>query len=779
MHNFPRPSRMAAAVALAVIQMGSALAQDAQKDNSNAADGLKLDSVVVTATTTKVSKMKQSVSVSGLNADQILQQAPTNAAEVLRSIPGVRAESSGGEGNANLTVRGVPISAGGARYVQLQEDGLPILQFGDFAFGTPDSFLRVDSNLDYLEVVRGGSASTMATNSPGGVINFINKTGEIEGGSVALTKGLDFDQTRYDLTYGGKINDKTRFQIGGFYRVGEGSREANFNAEEGGQIAGNITRELDNGYIRFSAKVLDDKAPTFLPVPVKTVNGQIQEVAGIDPRNAFFISSKFGPDRTVDGNDNTVGTDPRDGLRVKSSTVGVEASFNLPSGWNVTDKFRTSDNSGRFMGLFPPSGVESAAAIAGAGNQLFYGTGTRKGQAYTGDAFKAVMFNTSINDLGNTVNDLKASKSFTLDDKSKITTTAGLYTSVQNMALTWYWNQYILEAKGDNPDLLVRNPNQTTLTDGNATTTFGGCCMRDYNVQYTTTAPYLGLGYEVGNWTFDTSVRFDNQDASGYYIAGDTRSTPNGRFSTGTRNAVDYEVDEVSYSVGANYAMTKDLSLFGRTSKGTSFNADRILYGSVNTLDGNTVPINQVMQNEFGAKYRQGKFNLFATVFTANTEESNYEATTNTFSQNEYDATGVELEMSYRAGGFKVQGGLTYTDAEIAASNDRTTVGKTPRRQADVIYQITPSYTFDDRNTVGVALIGTTDSFGDDANTIKMDGFNVVNAFYDFKYDKATTISLSANNLFDQLGYTEVEGSGLAARSINGRSVKATVKYAF
>lgn len=70
----------------------------------------------------------------------------TSAAELLRAVPGVRSESSGGQGNANITVRGVPLSAGGSRYVQMQEDGLPVLMFGDIAFGTAGQFLRADFN---------------------------------------------------------------------------------------------------------------------------------------------------------------------------------------------------------------------------------------------------------------------------------------------------------------------------------------------------------------------------------------------------------------------------------------------------------------------------------------------------------------------------------------------------------------------------------------------------------------------------------------------------------
>lgn len=126
-------TRIAAAVSLAVLHMGAS-AQDATPTEAAAADGLNMERIVVTGTTGRTSKMKSSVSVSTMDLEAVLNAAPTSAAEVLRSIPGLRSESSGGEGNANITVRGVPISAGGARYVQMQEDGLPVLQSGDFQF---------------------------------------------------------------------------------------------------------------------------------------------------------------------------------------------------------------------------------------------------------------------------------------------------------------------------------------------------------------------------------------------------------------------------------------------------------------------------------------------------------------------------------------------------------------------------------------------------------------------------------------------------------------------
>ena len=117
-HRTIKLAAMTAAVAAAVLHMGVAAAQEAAAPATAAAapaDGLNMERVVVTGTTTGSSKMKTSVSISTIEGDVIKNSAALSAAEVLRAVPGVRAESSGGEGNANITVRGVPVSAGGAR----------------------------------------------------------------------------------------------------------------------------------------------------------------------------------------------------------------------------------------------------------------------------------------------------------------------------------------------------------------------------------------------------------------------------------------------------------------------------------------------------------------------------------------------------------------------------------------------------------------------------------------------------------------------------------------
>jgi outer membrane receptor protein involved in Fe transport len=760
-HRTLKLGGIAAAVATAVLHMGSAAAQDTPP-----ADGLNMERVVVTGTSGASSKMKTSVSISTIEGDAIKNAAPMSAAEVLRSVPGVRSESSGGEGNANITVRGVPISAGGARYVQIQEDGLPVLQSGDFNFITPDSYVKIDGTLDHLEVVRGGSASTLATNAPGGIINFITKTGEEKGGHVAISRGLGYDETRYDFDYGAPLSDKTRFFIGGNYRTGEGVRNTGMSTEDGGQIRGNITHDLDNGFIRLSFKHLDDKSPTALPVPVQVVNQRIREIPGIDPRTVSFYSPYWVRDVVLSKNNTPVSTNVNDGLRVKSDSLGLEGSFDLGGGWNLSDKFRTSSNSGRFAGVF-------AGNNGTVGNYVF-ATGPNKGKAYNGRAFSAVVFNTSIDDAGNTLNDTKLAKTFKLADGSKLTTTAGLYLSTQQLALTWNFNEYLMQATGDKPALLQT----ASATPGLVGPAFGGCCSRAVDMEYKLTSPYLNVGYEAGPLNLDASIRQDRQQASG---TANIATSSGGvlRYDPATEQMVDYKLNHNSYSVGGNYSITKNLAAFARVSDGVAFNADRILFGT--PLDGSApININTVKQIEGGVKWRSGGVSTFVTLFQAKTDESNFEATTQRSTSNKYDAKGVELEGAYNNGGFRVTGGVTYTDAKITgtAAADVANIGKTPRRQAKYIYQIAPTYSFGNA-TVGASLIGTGKSWGDDAHTIVLPAYEVVNAFVNYSLTEKATLSLSVNNLFNKIGYTEVEGDGHAARSISGRAAKVSLSYAF
>src|SRR3546814_14482479 len=84
-------------------------------------DAIDLDAVVVTGTSGTRTRMQESVSTSVIGIESIQNSAPRSTAEIFRNIPGIRSEASGGEGNANIAVRGLPVASGGAKFLQLQE----------------------------------------------------------------------------------------------------------------------------------------------------------------------------------------------------------------------------------------------------------------------------------------------------------------------------------------------------------------------------------------------------------------------------------------------------------------------------------------------------------------------------------------------------------------------------------------------------------------------------------------------------------------------------------
>jgi outer membrane cobalamin receptor len=128
--------------------------------------------------------------------------------------------------------------------------------------------MRYDFNVAQIESIRGGSASTFASNAPGGVINLISHTGEVEGGSVQVSTGLDYDSSRVDFSYGGHLTDTLRFHVGGFYREGEGVRDSGFDGNRGGQFKFNVTQEFEGGFIRLEGKLLDDHVAGYAPAPM-------------------------------------------------------------------------------------------------------------------------------------------------------------------------------------------------------------------------------------------------------------------------------------------------------------------------------------------------------------------------------------------------------------------------------------------------------------------------------------------------------------------------------
>ena len=100
---------VAAIVAVGLIAV-PASAQTAPEADAATADEANQD-IIVTAQPKATARLRSSISVSTLKGDDLTKFAPRSVTDLLRNIPGIHSEASGGESNANVSFRGLPIAS--------------------------------------------------------------------------------------------------------------------------------------------------------------------------------------------------------------------------------------------------------------------------------------------------------------------------------------------------------------------------------------------------------------------------------------------------------------------------------------------------------------------------------------------------------------------------------------------------------------------------------------------------------------------------------------------
>jgi outer membrane cobalamin receptor len=175
------------------------------------------DEVVVTATRVPESRSATTESMEVFTAKDIQALGSTSLVDVLRMVPGLNVESTGREGAlASLFARG-----GESDYNLVLIDGVRVNPSG----GAYD-FSRVSaSEIDRLEVVRGGQSSLYGSDAIGSVVQVFTKraapgdapsvVGSLEGGS--------FDTWRGDASVFGGAQRRVDYQLGLAYRGTEGA----------------------------------------------------------------------------------------------------------------------------------------------------------------------------------------------------------------------------------------------------------------------------------------------------------------------------------------------------------------------------------------------------------------------------------------------------------------------------------------------------------------------------------------------------------------------------
>ena len=769
----------------------------AESDAIAPADMATAPDIVVVGTPGGGSRRQEAAfAVTSIDRAAIDRLAPASTADVLKLVPGLTIESSGGKNGANIFVRGYP-SGGDAEYVTFQAEGVPFFPPATLSFLENSQLYRIDETVQRVEAVRGGTGALFASGQPGVTVNLVQREGGDRLEGVAKLSVVTDGEVRGDALLAGPLGDATRFMIGGYYSQGDGIRSPRFDADRGGQITANLRHDFGDGSVLVFARYLNDRSQWLLPVPVEQNGRRITAYPGFDPGSGTLA----GPDtRTGTLNDGTR-YDLEDGRGARIVHLGANLEGDLGAGFTVRDKLSWlaghADTTGLVSGDIAPESAAEYAAKLGSGIASL--TTVSDGRAVSPDqAVVEAGIWTVRKRIHALVNDA------TLEWKTGPSkATIGLYATRYGSRDRWNTGNDLLLTATPNAERL-----DLTLANGAIATRNGFTSGASFLVN----ARYTGIDlafYGVEEVKLNDRVRIDagirhQHHAVDGTIADTAPAGPGGldgnpltlydnqdMVLSGTTSRLRYRGGAWSWTVGANVDVTRALGVFARFSHGNSFPFFD------NLRDGITVAP-QVDTVEGGIKLSTRPLSLYATLF-----HNSFRGLATTVitdgaplaSIGGARATGVELEGAWRpAEPVSVTVSGTWLDAHYRHfyTDDGLTdlTGNRVQRQPEWQWRVTPAWDF----AVGrrKASLSTTisymgDRWSDVQNAQLLPRFWKWDAGLTLDMTRRLRLQATADNITNAIGLTEgnprmlgAQGTGaIFARPILGRSVELSARYDF
>jgi iron complex outermembrane receptor protein len=491
--------------------------------------------------------------------------------------------------NQNISMRGIY----GVEFVMFMEDGMPVFPTMHTFFMNADNLFRMDENVERIEVVRGGNSALFGSNTPGAIVNIINRTGGPDiSGTLKVTSGFPGGLGRYDFNVNGPFADRWRFNVGGFYRYDGGVRDPGFPGIRGGQLKANVTRLLDNGYVRVSTKIIDDRNQFILPLPFRNPNDP-EYVPGFSNYGAMNTAEGLNLRIPLPFDNGELELPLADGIRTRAVWLTGDARFDFEGGWTLQNTAQLMQNDQSWNAILPFDVME-ADAWASDRLQGLIGAGiVEPGSTYR------LLFTNRFDATGrklpfNTPNGLVApggqwhveKPMSAFHDQLLVTKTVerhrftgGAYFAYYTMDNRWFFTEILTDVR-DNPrflDMIAIEPDGDTVE-----VTKNG--FRRFLANYANGTGHTTIASVFGSTELQVTDRL-RLDLAGRYeynnfvqasenntevdLDGDPR-TPYDVEVWGNRTFrhFDFTFNEWALSGGFNYRVTDEIAVYGQGSRG-------------------------------------------------------------------------------------------------------------------------------------------------------------------------------------------------------------------
>jgi iron complex outermembrane recepter protein len=795
-------------------------------DSDTATDAL--DTVIVTGTSKARTELKTPLVATSISSDRLATLAANSAADILTTVPALKAEGGGGEVAANIFVAGLP-SGGQYQFTPLEFNGIPVIGSMGLNSSAPDVYYRTDLGVDRLEFVRGGVSNLFGGGGIGGVINFIDKTGTDTPSGVAQLEASDHNRVRADFATRGPIATGLYYALSGFYRYDNGPLESRFPTE-GYQLRGNIKKDFDSGEVKLFFQAINDQDQFYGDIPLTSAryhlargnNGHeisTTETAALD--NMSFA--------TPDG---IFRSKVEQGVATRGGAVGIDFSKDLGDGWGFNGRANIADYHHTFALFAGGDNITNLPTTQAAFMQAYGYKPVSTGGVYTGSFTFAdsgapvpsgyLLWGDRVTDrdrpLTTQTGELNITRELPAGDWAHHFTLGGFFgrTKARDYDITYsYIGDFANSPRLINASVTNTTTNATTIVSRNGLVHAGfGYTNNFYEARRA--AGYLADQMEVGKWVLDIGGRFEaltgnvrREQAATFTTDATPGLSPllsqvswgNGHFLTG-------EVDPTAWAVagGALYRLDDRSSLFVNASRG-------FFMPQLNTVqidshsDTQSFEAEIIKQVETGFKYAGSRVSgTIAAFWSTLTNRRNINLINgptpgsapiefvNLISTRSY---GSEATLNVRLlSGLSLEGNATwehdiYTQYTPVAACTHC-VGNFLQRQPNVLANL-GLYYHDHRFDAAVYDSYTGRTFTSDLNNIELPSYHIVRleAGYSHTFvggDRAR-LAVGVYNLFDSDAVSEgsprqgtLQNAGQAyfiGRQVLPRRVTARLTYAF